>query len=72
MDDLIKALQIFKKYMEENGHNMTWPTNCSHDVLYIDCRVEWIPKNQHSELENLGFVADDDDDGWISFRFGSC
>ena len=31
MDDLIKALQILRKY-----GNPYYPTNCSHDLLHVD------------------------------------
>ncbi len=65
MDDLIKALQIFRKY-----GNSRYPTNCSHDVLYVDIDQSLVSPSDIVELEQLGFRIDDC--GFSSFRFGSC
>ena len=65
MDELIEALQIFRKY-----GNPKYPTHCEHDTLYIcgidpeDVSVEDIKK-----LDELGFFVVDD--GFQSFRFDS-
>lgn len=65
MDELIEALQIFRKYGNPN-----YPTHCEHDTLYIcgidpeDVSVEDIKK-----LDELGFFVVDD--GFQSFRFDS-
>jgi hypothetical protein len=72
MDDLIEALQIFQQYVDSTEHN---PTHCEHDVLYI-MGVEYgkVSEAHKVRLEELGFVApedEDDEEGWISFRFGS-
>lgn len=69
MEDLIKALQIFLKY-----GNPRCPFHCEHDTLYV-CGVEPedVSKEDAAELERLGFfVGEGVDDGWMSFRFGSC
>ena len=67
MDDLIKALQILRKY-----GNPPYPTNCSHDLLYVDISPELVSKEDKKTLDELGFNVDDDLEGFTSFKFGSC
>jgi len=66
MENLIKALQIFLKYGNPDS-----PTHCEHDTLYL-CGIEWedISEADQNELETLGFF-NSDDDGIISYRYGS-
>ena len=67
MDDLIEALTIFKKYK-----NVKWPTNCSHDVLAImEVEESEVSKEDKERLDKLGFIFDESEECWISFRFGS-
>ena len=66
MDDLIKALQIFRKY-----DNHEWPTHCNHDVLHVIIDPDDVTTEDIKILDGLGFIANDDDDGFISYRFGS-
>lgn len=67
MEDLIKALQIFLKYKNEQ-----WPTNCSHDQLAImEVGFEEVSREDREALEELDFTWDEDEECWISFRFGS-
>jgi len=67
MEDLIKALQILLKY-----GNPEYPTCCSHDMLYVDIPYSSVSEEDAIALEELGFIEDEEDDGFISFRFGSC
>jgi hypothetical protein len=67
MYELIKALLIFLKY-----GNPKYPTNCGHDVLYImDIKPETVSQEDKDKLEELGFIVDDEEDVFMSFRFGS-
>jgi uncharacterized protein CbrC (UPF0167 family) len=67
MDDLIEALQIFRKYKNEK-----WPTHCEHDVLYIMAVTkDEVSEEDQKRLDELGFTYGESDDAWISFRFGS-
>lgn len=67
MSDLIKALQIFLKYGDSR-----WPTNCSHDVLAImDVEPNEVSDEDKAELDKLGFIVSEEDECFISFRFGS-
>lgn len=67
MDDLIKALQILRKY-----GNPQWPTHCEHDTLYVNIRYSEVSDEDRETLEGLGFHEDDDNDGFKSYKFGSC
>ena len=69
MDDLIRALQILRKY-----GNPKYPCHCEHDQLYIDISPELVSDEDKKQLDELGFISGGDDysEGFISFRFGSC
>lgn len=66
MDDLIEALGIFRKY-----GNPRCPTHCEHDELWV-CGIDPADVSDQDtvKLDELGFFVDDD--GFKSFRFGSC
>lgn len=67
MEDLIKALQIFMKYK-----NSKYPTNCSHDVLAImEISREDVSEEDNSKLDELGFFWSEEEECYMSFRFGS-
>lgn len=70
MKDLIQALQILLKYANDDRN----PTHCEHDQLYIGCGIELekVTKEDIDKLDELGFFWSDEDEGFISFRFGSC
>ena len=70
MKDLIQALQILLKYANDDRN----PTDCEHDQLYIGCGIELekVAKEDIDKLDELGFFWSDEDEGFISFRFGSC
>lgn len=64
MDDLIEALQIFRKY--STAYN---PTHCEHDILMIMDVPEDI--EEKDRLDELGFHWDKEYGCWVSYRFGS-
>jgi hypothetical protein len=70
MKDLIKALQILLKYANDDYA----PTHCEHDMMYIGCDIdiEQVSKEDVKELDELGFHWEEEYDGFISYRFGSC
>jgi hypothetical protein len=70
MNDLIKALQIFAKYMPNNKY----PTWCRHDELHVCCDPREVSKEDMLELNELGFITTDCDGEpeFVSFRYGSC
>lgn len=67
MEDLIKALQILLKYGNPN-----YPTWCEHDVLHI-CDIDEgkVSDYDKAKLDELGFMVDEDEGGFMSFKFGS-
>lgn len=68
MDDLIKALQIFRKYT-----NTKYPTQCAHDTLYVNVDPELVSDEDKQKLDELGFfVSEEYDESFASFRYGSC
>ena len=68
MEDLIKALQILSKYTETK-----YPTNCSHDLLFVNVDPKLVSKEDMETLDTLGFfVSEENDEGFSSFIFGSC
>jgi hypothetical protein len=67
MDDLIEALQIFRKHL-----NLKHPTNCDHDVLcFMGVTREQVSDEDHERLYVLGFLWSEPEECYRSFRFGS-
>lgn len=67
MENLIKALTILLKY-----GNPAYPTHCEHDVLYI-CGIEYsaVSEEDKKDLEELGFIENEEHGGFMSYRYGS-
>lgn len=67
MDDLIKALTIFRKHQ-----NHPFPTHCEHDYLMVigiaEKEVYW---KDAEILCDLGFYWNDEFNCWASRFFGS-
>jgi len=71
MEDLIKALQIFSKYVKEDEGDS--PTHCEHDIMYVCCGIEFedVSAEDVKTLDKLGFFWGESD-SFCSYRFGSC
>lgn len=68
MSDLIAALRIFLKYGDPFS-----PTNCSHDLLWVDINPDLVSAEDKLALDGLGFfVSKENEGGFSSYRFGSC
>lgn len=67
MEDLIKALQILSKYTNDKH-----PTNCSHDLFFVNVDPELVSEDDIKTLDDLGFFVSEEFEGFCSFRFGSC
>lgn len=65
--NLIKAIQIFDKYMEDGQYF----THCEHDILMIAIDDEKVSEEDEAELIKLGFRKDHDG-GFTSYKYGSC
>jgi hypothetical protein len=66
MKNLIEALQILLKY-----GNPDYPTHCEHDKLAVLIEPDKVSKEDRSRLSELGFLADDGDECFYSYRYGS-
>jgi hypothetical protein len=67
MDALIEALTIMRKYA-----NPQFPTNCAHDVLWVDVNPGLVSPQDLARLKELYFTPDNDGLGFSSSYFGSC
>ena len=68
MEDLIKALTILNKYLDD-GYHKNYPTICEHDELIVCVDPGKISEEDMIELNKLGFIPSDY--FMISYRFGS-
>ncbi|MBL7487034.1 hypothetical protein [Frankia sp. AgW1.1] len=66
-DALIEAFQIFRKYR----HRSSSPTFCEHDTLYVCVKYSAVSDEDKARLEILGFDENAEDDGFLSFQWGS-
>lgn len=70
MEDLIKSLQIFSKYITDD-YGRKNPTTCEHDMFFVNCvRPEQVSEEDIEELKTLGFVPYEDF-AFVSYRFGN-
>lgn len=72
MINLIAALYIFLRY---NPGDVAYPTHCEHDTLYVYPGVSPsdVSEEDLAELAQLGFTPSDEfEDGWVSYKYGSC
>lgn len=65
--DLIAALTIFARY----APGTACPTHCEHDELRVMVDPAKVSASDIKELESLGFHENEDDETFVSFRFGS-
>ena len=67
MDELIAALQIFRKY-----GNPQYPTHCEHDTLQVCIDPEDVSDEDKATLDDMGFFPDEEaGDCFKSYRYGS-
>jgi hypothetical protein len=66
MDDLIKALMIFRKYGNPDN-----PTHCEHDVMTVTIEYSKVSEEDKKELGKLGFIRERENGFFKSYRFGS-
>lgn len=73
MNDLIAALKIFLKYVEPGSYHEQYPTNCSHDTLWVNVDPADVSEKDKRKLKALSFIPSEEyEGGFVSFRFGSC
>jgi hypothetical protein len=66
MKGLLEALTIFAKYIPDVTH----PTHCEHDELFVMCPQSIVSAADFVRLEQLGFYPQDDE-SFKSLRYGS-
>jgi len=66
LSKLIEALQIFLKYGD-----VSYPTHCEHDVLTVCVDPSVVSEEDKSALNSLGFIVDESEDCFKSYRYGS-
>lgn len=73
MDDIIEALEIFKKYVtDKDSYEFRNPFHCEHDILMVTAvEVEQVSEEDAQKLDDLGFFVSEEYDCFASFRFGS-
>lgn len=64
--NLIKALEIFASYGD-----IEYPTHCEHDEMSVLVSPADVVPADIGRLEKLGFLAVQEEDCFISFRYGS-
>lgn len=72
MDELILALQLMQSKMTSPVRN---PSHCEHDEfrVYPNVPKENFTEAELAQLSEWGFDWDEEfDEGFMSFRFGSC
>lgn len=85
MEDLIKALLIFQKYIKPDDLAYKYPTACEHDELCVNVNPDIVSVEDKTTLYKLGFFPSEYDgdeyiapvepemegDYFMSYRFGS-
>lgn len=70
MEDLIKALLIFQKYIKPDDLANEYPTACEHDVLCVNVNPDIVSIEDKKTLYKLGFFPSeyegDDSDNYIA------
>jgi hypothetical protein len=65
MDDLIKALQILRKY-----GNPESPTSCKGNEMIVNIKAKDVSEEDKHTLEKLGFFILEELGVFYSYRFG--
>lgn len=66
MEDLIKALLIFQKYIKPDDLAYKYPTACEHDELNVNVNPDIVSVEDKITLYKLGFFpseCEEDDEG---------
>jgi hypothetical protein len=67
LKELIKALMILNRYA-----NPAYPTHCEHDTLILCISPKLVTEEDRATLAEMGFLVDNEEDCFYSFRYGSC
>lgn len=67
MKELVEAFTIFSLYSDNK-----YPTHCEHDVMQVMVNPAIVSKENLKRLEEIGFSADEEEEHFYSYKFGSC
>lgn len=86
MEDLIKALLIFQKYIKPDALAYKYPTSCEHEEFYVNVNPDIVSVEDKVTLYKLGFFPSEyetykdgyiapaepgmEGDNFMSYRFG--
>ena len=73
MNDLIEALEIFKKYVPaQDSYEFKNPFHCEHDILMVTAvKMDDVSEEDAQKLDDLGFFKSEEFECFASFKFGS-
>ncbi len=73
MNDLVEALNIFKKYIkDEDSFEFKRPFHCEHDILIVTAvKMDDVSEEDAEKLDDLGFFKSEEFECFASFKFGS-
>lgn len=66
-DDLMQAISLLSKHKT----TLFSPFHCEHDVLYVCSDYSKYSPEELAKLEGYGFIHNDADNGFMSYRYGS-
>lgn len=74
MKEVIEALTILSRYVEDDSYQANYPLNCSHDLLWVNVSPDLVSDADKARLEELGFHVGEGDTegGFYSFKYASC
>lgn len=72
MNAMIEAMTIALKYVQEGSYEDRRPFQCEHDTLYFFAPGHKMFKEDLSRLRELGFFWEEENERFVSYRFGSC
>ena len=71
MDELIEALNIFKRYLNKEDYAYTYPTNCYHGEMRVSVHPKNVSDEDEIRLQELGFQPDYYYGNFVSVKYGS-
>ena len=71
MDELIEALNIFKRYLNKEDYAYTWPTNCYNGEMRVSVHPKNVSDEDELRLQELGFQPDYYYGNFVSIKYGS-
>lgn len=71
MDELIEALNIFKRYLNKEDYAYMYPTNCYNGEMRVSVHPKNVSGEDEIRLQELGFQPDYYYGNFVSVKYGS-